>query len=411
MFQKHLLHQKLMTGLCLLLLMTLIFSQATSSARADGALLISEAYWVDESGSASFDEARNAPYQHYEGSLTQGYKPYALWLKLRIRGQPETEQLALVVRPAFLRKIELYDPALGTAEPLVSGRDAQITATNHIGLDNGFVIPAREQDRDVFVRVTTTTTLTTDVDVAPLKSTETRGRITAGVAAFYFAFLLAFCLWGIVSWIIRRDLIYALFSLRQLVSAAHLFVWFGLLRYFLSDVVDSSTRDVIYNSVIVATVAVACLFDFRLIADFGIPRWLRNYFWLYVGLSAACFGMLFLGFTQPALLLNSIAAVVFLVSNAIITFFVKVDRDQPYGRLTLITLRAGFLLMAAVVILPTLMYQNVAHLGVPLLKVVFFHAVISTIILFTILTIRGRQRDLAAQASLMQYAVKERELK
>ena len=81
-------------------------------ARAAEPLLISKSYWVDESGQATLAEVVNKGFESFEGSASVGYKPFALWLKIKVSGRDTPEQLALTVHPAFTRRIELYDPYL-----------------------------------------------------------------------------------------------------------------------------------------------------------------------------------------------------------------------------------------------------------------------------------------------------------
>lgn len=376
--------------------------------------LVSQAYWVDESGKATLNEAMKASFVNFAGSLTEGYKPYALWVKLKVSGQDVDEQLALIVKPAFIRMIELYDPSFraGTEPPMpvVSGRDANITPDNHIGLDNGFIIPSSREPRDIFLRVTTTTSLTVDIDLQPLDSADYGSHLTAGTLSIYFAFLLAFLLWSLVNWAVRRDHIYGLFALRLAFSILHIFVWFGLLRYFFAGALGISTRDDIYNLVMIALTVVAATFDFKLISEFGPPRWLIKIAWSILGVSAACLVLLLLGRTQSALHLNSFVVIFFLIMNVVLAFSAKNHTGAPYGQMAINVMRAGFLLMAIVVIVPVLMVTNILHISVPLIKIVFIHAAISTVILFTVLTIRARQKDFLAQQSLVQYEIQTREL-
>lgn len=383
-------------------------------AHAADPLLASQAYWVDKSGTASLNDAMKAPFVSFEGSLTEGHKPYALWIKLRLSGQESDEQLALIVTPAFIRKIELYDPLLYTPseplEPVVSGRDAEITQDNHIGLDNGFVINSSKEPRDIFLRITTTTSLTVDIDLLSVGSAEHQSQVKAGALSIYFAFLLSFLLWAFVNWAVRRDHLYGLFALRLVFSILHTFVWFGLFRYFLAGTLGISARDAIYNLVLIGITAAAATFDFTLISEFGVPRWLRRAAWSILGLLPICLILILFGHTQSALQLNSFAVILFLVMNVVLSFSARSRDAAPYGQMAVNVMRAGFSLMAIVVIVPVLMVTNILHISVPLIKIVFIHAAISTVILFTVLTIRARQKDLLAQQSLVQYEIQTREL-
>lgn len=386
-----------------------------SLAHASEPILISQAYWADESGTATLNDVKRADFKPFEGSLAKGYKPFALWVKLRIGGVDGTEPLALVVQPAFLRQIELFDPAMnGSGQPvtpLVSGRDANITPTNHIGFNNGFVVPSSREPRDLYLRVTTTTTLAVDISVKPLAEAEFDGQLAAATLSVYFAFLSAFLLWAVVSWAVRRDLLYGLFALRLLFSILHLSIMTGIMRYFLSGELNASIRDNIYNFVLVSVIAVTATFDFKLISEFGVPRWLQKIAWSLLALPAACLVLLLMGQTQTALRVNALVVVVVVVMNVAMAFSAR-NRDMaPYGQMAINTIRIGYVLMAIIVIAPVLIVANVVHTGVPVIKVVFLHALITTLILFAVLSIRARQKDLLAQQSLIQYEIKERELR
>lgn len=388
---------------------------AAPLARAAEPLLMSKAFWVDESGTATYREAVTASFEPFEGSLSEGYKPFALWLKLRISGQESLERLAVIVKPAFIRNIELYDPSSRIDDeplmPLLSGRDARVTPDNHIGIDNGFIIPSGKEPRDILLRITSTTTLTVDVDVKSLEDADYDSHVTATALSVYSAFLLAFLLWALVNWAVRRDPMYGLFSLRQFLSVCHLFVWFGPLRYFFSDMLSAPVRDHIYNGLTLTLSCVAAVFNFKLVSEFGVPRWMQRVAWSTFSLSAVSLLLLLAGMIQSALHVNSIFLMMSVIASVILAFAVRDGDNKPYGRLAVNSVRFGFLLMALVIAVPVLMYQNVLRSNTPLFNVLFLHALISTVILFAILSIRARQKDLLAQQLLVQYEVKELELK
>lgn len=399
----------------LVLLVMLAAMLIAPMARAAEPLLISEAYWVDESGEATLEEAANARFVSFEGSLSIGYKPFALWLKLKVAGQDTPEQLALTVRPAFNRRIELYDPHFQKNDtslmPVISGRDANITATNHIGFENGFIISSSKEPRDIFLRITTTTTLTADIDLQSLEDAEYATHVTAGTLAIFLAFLMAFLLWSLISWAIRRELIYGMFALRLLLTMLHACVWLGPLRYLFSSTLSAEFRDHIYNFATVLLVAVSASFNIKLISEFNVPQWLQKIAWCIAGLSAVPLFFLLMGMPQTALYSNTIVLNSGLLMNVAVSLF-GIDKNKgPYGLLAVNLVRFGFLVMAIIIVVPSLMFHNIVRPNVQFTKVLFLHAVTSTIIFFAVLSIRARQKDLMAQQALVQYEIKERELR
>lgn len=387
---------------------------ALGPAFAADPLLVSKSYWVDHSGTANLSNVRSTPFQPLHGTVSEGYSAAAIWIKLSLSGQTQSEPLGLLVRPAFLRSIELYDPAIPPpsegAPSLISGRDAPMEPNNHIGIDNGFVIWTSTEPRDIYIRVSSTTAVIVEIDLQILKTAESNSRIIAAALAVYVAFLLSFCLWGLVSWGVRRDTLYGLFSLRQFYSLLHIFIFYGLVRYFFSEDLEPSTRDAFYNYITVTIIAVAAFFDVRLISEFSPSRILLTLSRFAMTLPAISLFVLFSGHPQKALFINSIVVVLIMCTNLALAFSTRNDRDTPYDRAALIALRVGFSAMTMIVILPQLMFQNILDPSLVMLKMLFSHAVISTIMLFVILTIRARQRDFIAQNSILQIQIKEREL-
>ncbi len=181
-----------MKTIAMIIIAVVIKLWLASVAFAEESLVDRESYWVDKGRNASLEDAREASFTEFEGSVAQGYVPLALWIKLTIAGQSDRGKLAIVVRPMFLRQVELYDPKFNGvhAPPILSGRDAPLGETNHLGLENGFIIPTLAISRHVSLRISTTTSLTADVSVEALEVAEYNSLISAGLTAIYFAFIL-----------------------------------------------------------------------------------------------------------------------------------------------------------------------------------------------------------------------------
>lgn len=320
--------------------------------------------------------------------------------------------MAIVVKPAFLGRIELFDPTLKgpDAPPVVSGRDAPLLPGTHFGLDSGFLLPAFPEPRDVYLRVTTGTSLTIDLSVVTADEANRRGQTGTLVFAGYGAMLMCFCLWGLVHWAVQRDALYGLFALRQFCALMHLSVFGGALRFFLSHVLGAEQREAIYAVVSCAVIIAVGYFDMRLISDFGGAAAVRRVVQGMLLVPLACLALIAAGQVQEALHLGSVLANLMILSLVVFAFSARGGHERPYGRFAIVVLRVGFLAMAAVIIVPVLMYQNLLKSSVPLFGILFFHAVISALILFAILSIRSRQRDLMAQEARVMMQVREAEL-
>lgn len=379
---------------------------------ANGDAIFSKFYWFNDGRIASLEEVQSATFTEFEGAIAFGYSPHAVWIRLTIADQSDGGEVAIRVRPAFLRNIELYDPEMNgtTAPPMLSGRDTAINETNHVGLDNGFIIPSSPESRDVYLRITTTTSLTADVAVLPVAEARQSGFKAIGMVAVYFAFLLGFCLWSLVAWLLQRDALYGLFALRQLYSSAHIFVFFGSLRFFFSGSFGPEVKEIVYAFICCTVASVAGFFDVRLISEFGGSRWLRRAIYVLLCLPIVTLTLVATGQVQTALQIAGLGINFQLVSLVALAFTVKANKTKPFMKASILMLRFGFATMMVVVVVPLLMYQNLLQTSVPMFNILFLHAVISTIILFAILSIRSRQRDLMAQEAQLLVGVREAEL-
>ena len=244
----------------------------------------------------------------------------------------------------------------------------------------------------------------------PMRTVAVTRRPLLGILAVYFALLLGFCLWGVVNFGIRRENIYAMFVIRMVYSMAHLFVFIGLLRYFFSDELSAATRDFIYTFVTVTIIFVTGSFDVRLLGDFGVSRWLQRVFRFVLFLPAISLTLLLLGRVQAALHANVLIVSFVMILLCLLALSARNTERDPYERLGIIVVRAGFILMTLVIIVPAFMHQNLIKANSSIIHSIFLHAVISATILSALLSIRARQRDWEAQQALIKYQLKEQEL-
>lgn len=152
------------------------------------------------------------------------------------------------------------------------------------------------------------------------------------------------------------------------------------------------------------------LFDVKLLKDFGAADRLRKAYIAILTLPAISLLLLAMGKTQEALQTNNFVIVLAMLCILPLALSVRDQDKKPYGRLAVTVIRLGYGLISLVVLVPLLMYQNLISSKVPVLNVLFAHAVISTCVMFAILSIRGRQRDAMARDALLQYEIKAREL-
>ena len=355
-----------------------------------------------------------APFQPYTGVISEGYTRSSLWVRLDIAGQSSAEPIALIVEPPFLERIELYQPNGGEGRlvtPLVSGRDIVPNEVNHVGLSSGFVLGPSPTPRTLYLRISSSTTLTANVAVMPLNDAMNANRRFEGFLAVYVALLTGICLWGLVSWMVRREAIYGLFVLRQAYSLLLILALFGLLRfYFFPDTVSIDVRGVIYVFIIVSVICATGYFDLRLLSAFGANAWVSRALGGALFLPLISVVLLLLGEQGTALHFNNAIVNLIMLLTCLLAFSVKDPERDRFGSSAVWIIRIGFLVTTLVVCIPVLMHLNVVPTKMPAVYFIVSQALISAIILVSLLTIRSRRRDFAAQQALLDIQIKDREL-
>lgn len=383
-------------------------------AEAGESLLKSQSYWVDASGRAELSDVIAAEFAPHDGIISEGYTRSALWLKLEIAGGDATGPVAVVVHPPFLERIDLYVPNKENASGalhLVSGRDVVPDDVNHVGLSSGFIIDPSPVPRTVYLRISSPTTLTAEVDVMPLKDAMVANQRLEVILAVYIAFLIGLCLWGLVSWLVRREAIYGFFVFRQFYSLLLFLAFFGLMRFFYPDDLAAPARSFIYTFILVTVVAVTGSFDLKLLSSFGASRWLGWALGSILVLPVISIACLLLGRPGIALHFNAFVVNLFMVATCLLAFSVRDSEREKYGSSAIWIIRLGFVLMAFVIMVPVFMHLNVIKTRMTAVNFIFLHALLSASIMVLLLTIRARRRDLAAQQALLQVQLTARELR
>lgn len=383
-------------------------------AEAGDSLLKSQSYWVDASGRAELSDVLTAEFTLHDEIISEGYTHSALWLRLEIAGGDPTGPVAVIVHPPFLERIDLYVPNAETASGalhLVSGRDVVPDEVNHVGLSSGFIIDPSPVPRTLYLRISSSTTLTADVAVMPLKDALVANQRLEGILAVYIAFLIGLCLWGLVSWLVRREAIYGFFVLRQFYSLLLFLAFFGLMRFFYPDDLGAPARGFIYTFILVTVVSVTGSFDLKLLASFGASRWLGWALGCILVLPVISIVYLLLGQPGVALHLNAFVVNLVMVATCLLAFSVRDSEREKYGSSAIWIIRVGFVLMAFVIMVPVFMHLNVIKTRMTAVNFIFLHALLSASIMVLLLTIRARRRDLAAQQALLQVQVTARELR
>lgn len=401
----------------LIWLVLLIASKAMAAESASAqslGFLVSQSYYVDQSGSADFENVVGAHFTPFNGSLSKGYISKPVWLRLRVAATSIQQSLIVVVDPPFLQRLELYDPArpdFSADEPIVSGREERSPVGSFDGISNGFIITSSSTERDIFIRLVSKTTILAEVSILTWDDASNSNIATLVILGIYLALLMMFAIWGGINLILRREGIYGYFVLRQVSSVAHACVFFGFIRIFFGDSLSLESRETIYSLVIVTLLTFSGLFDFKIISQHNPSKILLFIFGAVLCFPTVSVVLIIQGLIGEALLFNKYAVNVGVMTLLLLAMSVRRLTDNPLEQLSVWVIRIGYLITSVTVLLPVLMYLNFFPGRVPFIKLIFIHAIVSNIVMLTLLMIQNRKRELSFQEARLNLQLKDVELR
>jgi signal transduction histidine kinase len=281
----------------------------SAAALADPAdHILERAYVVDESGKLTLDEIRQMPVQRYEGVLSRGFTESATWIRITVapvQGIRSGEPLAVRVRPVYLDEIRLFDPLDTSGRVRIAGDRTEWHASEFKSLNHGFLIPASDAPREIWLRLKTTSTSLIHVQVLTMEEAQHANRMQEMVYGLMMGTLLLFFLWAVLQWFLQREVLMLAFTISQLKAIAYALVYVGYARliggeYFSAPAIDSFSC-VVYC----AYVVVGIVFHYFMLREF--KPWMPGLrLMLAAGILAfvAEMGLMAVGSTMSAMRLN-----------------------------------------------------------------------------------------------------------
>ncbi len=372
----------------------------TGSAWAQDHIL-DKAYWTDPSGSASFEQAREAAYTPYTGVLSKGFGKQAQWVRLQIGAVApgNTDSLVLRIRPVFLDSITLYDPA-----DLAQGQAARTTgdttpfsATEFESLHHAFVIPAQPAPRTVWVRLVTNSTQLMHIEaLTPREMLRQEHNLWLAYSAL-LAGLLSCLLLVFIAFLQKRDAVNGFFVLRQSVLLAYTVCHLGYQRVFLSSVMSAETQDQFYNWLVLMTTSLSLGFEYSLLSGYKMPHWGRRLLQILLGVCALSMLLMLLGLKLEALSLNMLNSGLGLSSLLLIALAMRTEPAHQGNPATYhlpkLALLGYYLGIALAITLSILSNLGLFQGNMLSLYGILLYGLISGVYMTTLLIVRSRQME------------------
>lgn len=360
--------------------------------------ITARSYWEDASGQMAWAEVQQQSFTPFEGVLSRGYTPAAVWVKLRITPmgpRQASDPLILRIRPVYLDEIRLYDPLDTSARPRVVGDRTNYSDEEYKSLTYTFVIPAGDAPRDVWLRVKTTSTSLFNIEALSTEDMMAAEYRMIMTYCLVLALIGFFTLYVFIHWLNQPDPLYGVFVVRHVVYWVYAASFFGFHRFFLDGLIDAQTLDGAYTCLAVAVTVFSIWFEKQFLSEYQPPTWARwgiNAMLAWWGVVCA---LLLSGHVLWALkanmLLNASAPVVFL---GLASAFIDKSRHDPRRQAALLDKKIVVSYYAAISGL--LVFSVMPYLGVLsshelLINGLPFYAVVSGLMVTVLMQLRARQ--------------------
>lgn len=367
-------------------------------------------YWVDDTGTASFETAQQADFIEYERTLQLGYSTSVAWIKVQVSGLNEGVPFVLTSGPSFIQSVRLFDQSQPNGGDQQSGRSTTLESASFQGLSNGFLVPGGPVTRTLYLRLKTTTSLIADINVFETHAAEKSNSLRIEGLVFYLGCLFLTAMWGLINWFIQRDALYGYFSARQLYAMVHVTCYSGLLRYWGSELLSATLREHIYNVVVVTIVAFYGFFETHLLRDFGVSlRW-RIISRYVISLSVISLALISGGWVMQALRFNILVVMLFTITLVATAMTARASSDAVLTNSSIWVIRWGYILFLVTVFLPMLSFDAIIPAHWLIVDILILPSAVSSILMLILLSIRTRQRDMEIHEARINEALSQNRL-
>lgn len=300
----------------------LVFYFAVSNPLLAADLVVERAWLEDVGGQMGWEDVRGAQMQPFVGVINRGFSSAPLWIRVRVEPQgglrqgAADESLVLRMRPAYLDRIEVFDPLAGGLIGILGDRQHPAQEAMR-GLD--FLLPIKRgtEARDLWLKLSTRSTRQIHVEVVRLSDLSTTQVRQTLLVSLYIGISLILMIWGWVSGHLQQEQALSNFGLMQLGSVLFGLSSLGVLHLLWPVWLGAEILDMAGSVFVIIAVTTGIWFHLRFVRIFQPAPWAMALLWGLFGLSLFNLALLVLGRVSLALQLNLVAVMGASVCNFI----------------------------------------------------------------------------------------------
>lgn len=391
------------------LLILVLGCLAAAPSRADD-LIVSRAVLEDPTGRLTIDEVRGREFQPVGPTLLRGYTRAAHWLRLQLRAPDKGGQAVLLIRPAYLDEVQLFEPDAGPARGwrMRSTGDRHAYDTRDVAtISPSFLVAVPPGGTTLYLRLQTSSTSLLNLSaLTPLEAQRSEHRLELLLAGFVAAMLWALA-WAVHDYAADHEPVVGLFIVQQLV-----YLLYGLaLNGYAAPLVPAGLpwlADGLTSLLACGVTFANLLFSRALLKLYEPPRlWMSGFSLLLLAFPLELVAMS-LGGTGLALHAN---AILILVGHWFLLLGALLARQEQVPSRRLLQASLGVLALFGTP-------AQLADLGWPLASDAYLNATLVTIghvlvgsaLMVMLLYMRSRQLKLHGQRSTLELLLSQRTL-
>lgn len=369
--------------------------------------------WVDDpDGNLDIDSVRDRPAVPYEGVLARGFTRSVTWLKLTVAAVPAPDpdhRLMLRIRPSYLDQVRLYDPLDDSGRLRVTGDHTDWQKGELKSLNHGFVIPASDEPRVIWLRLKTASSSLIHVDAMTLDEAQHADRMQEMWYGLMMGVLVLFFLWALLQWMLQREALMAAFLFSQLVAVIYAASYVGYTRLFSAGVLPTLFIERFNNVMFCLYVATGMLFHWRFLHEYKASRIGLRVLALVGSLAFFCeMALLAGGYVMPAMRMNISSVSLMPILTLALSFTCRawkdVDEDERPA-LPKWTLVAFYMVLGSMLVLGVLPAHGLAKAPELNLHMYLIHGLMTGVILLVLLQVRAiRVEDSRNRAHLRAHS-------
>lgn len=345
----------------------LLLSLSTQASAQD--LILEQAYLEDASNAMTWQQVQQQTPTSYSGLFSKGYSASTFWLRLKIAGVADPAAVGkLIVRlePTYVDEVQLFDPLEPTRSKRFVGDRHDQREAEYRSLVFNFVVPSSEAPRYVWLRLKTTSTNLLLVRVLKINDEQGLDQKYQTITSMAFALVFIYFLWGLVTWLVHRDALLGIFSVKQGVSVAYMAAYVGYFRLFLGELVAPVYLDYLTSALVISATFTAVYFHYAFLKEYIIKPFWRKVFWALLLATPLEMLLILAGRLSSALTLNML---VVLIASPLMLFMVLFgidwqrlgDRPSLLPKRLLVGFYWLFCAVTALTALPSLGFKAISN--------------------------------------------------